>query len=404
MKSWEGLAEMFVARFVTDKSQPLRVDSLLALKISDNKGLKAYTKRYYEVYNKILACNKELVVVSFKNGLDDKCSLPKSLAKTFSKSMEELIARIETYVRAEEDTQGARTLKQERRNSSLKRGRGNASVDRQEIGARAMQAVSTVFKISIYKVLGRIRNQPYYRAPEKVPGEFMGRSTRKHCTYHNEDGHLTQGCRALKSHLEDLVRQCHLKNLVDKAKTREEHMKLPHAPAAPPLPLPPQQAEGPRVINVIHLKVNENEVRGETQRVRHLQHVYQIQQKKPRTSEYQGPMISFTEADLDIVQHPHNDAQVVTLKIGDCQMYVRCYKELGLHPDDLEQSNSPMVGFNESHKFGGAGREQKGNNEVHCDRYSLPIQYHFGMTLVTCYKGCSLNATPTVAIPNRTGD
>ena len=27
-------------------------------------------------------------------------------------------------------------------------------------------------------------------------------------------------------------------------------------------------------------------------------------------------------------------------------MYVRCYMELGLHPDDLEQSNGPMVGFN----------------------------------------------------------
>ena len=27
-------------------------------------------------------------------------------------------------------------------------------------------------------------------------------------------------------------------------------------------------------------------------------------------------------------------------------MYVRCYKELGLLPDDMEQSNGPMVGFN----------------------------------------------------------
>ncbi|XP_028127282.1 uncharacterized protein LOC114323802 [Camellia sinensis] len=27
-------------------------------------------------------------------------------------------------------------------------------------------------------------------------------------------------------------------------------------------------------------------------------------------------------------------------------MYIRCYKELGLQQDDLEQSNSPMTGFN----------------------------------------------------------
>ncbi|XP_028080286.1 uncharacterized protein LOC114281893 [Camellia sinensis] len=61
-----------------------------------------------------------------------------------------------------------------------------------------------------------------------------------------------------------------------------------------------------------------------------------------------------------MVHHPPNDVLVVTLKVRDCQarhilidqgnscdiMYVRCYKELGLHKDDLKQSDSPMVGFN----------------------------------------------------------
>ncbi|XP_028065033.1 uncharacterized protein LOC114268122 [Camellia sinensis] len=182
------------------------------------------------------------------------------------------------------------------------------------------------------------------KAPEKVPGEFMEMSLGKHCAYHNEDGHLTQGCKALKTHFEDLVRQGYLRDLVDEARIREEHARLPQAPAAPPLPSPPQQADGPRLINVIHLKLNGNEVHRETQRVRHLHHVYQVQQKKTRTDEHQGLMVSFTEADLDMVQHPHNNALVITLKIGDCQ--VRCYKELGLHPDDLEQFNSLMVGFN----------------------------------------------------------
>ncbi|XP_028070013.1 uncharacterized protein LOC114272488 [Camellia sinensis] len=207
-----------------------------------------------------------------------------------------------------------------------------------------------VFRIPIYKVLERIKNQSYYKAPEKIPSEFMVRSTRKHLVYHNEDGHPTLGCRALKSHLKDLVRQGHLRDLVDKARTREKHVRLPQIPTTPPPLPPPQQVEGPRVINMIHSKVNKNEVRGETQRVRHLQHVYQVQQKKLRTNEYQGLVISFTEVDLDAVQHPYNDALVITLKIGDCQVrrilidrssscdikYVRCYKELGLHPDDLE--------------------------------------------------------------------
>ena len=71
------------------------------------------------------------------------------------------------------------------------------------------------------------------------------------------------------------------------------------------------------MINVIHSKVNENEVRGETLRVKHLQHVYQVQQKRPRTDEYQGPMVSFIETNLDMVQHPHNNDLVISLKVGE---------------------------------------------------------------------------------------
>ncbi|XP_028106970.1 uncharacterized protein LOC114306011 [Camellia sinensis] len=274
--------------------------------------------------------------------------------------MEELMAWIEKYARAEEDTLGMKAPKQEKRNGSSKRDRGNTGSNRQETGLRAAQAVTTVFRIPIYKVLEMIRNQSYYRVPEKIPGEFMERSLGKHCVYHNEDGHLTQGYRALKTHLEDLVRHGHLRDLADEARTKEEQVRQPEALAAPPLPPPPQQADGPWVINVVHSKVNKNDVRGKTQRVSHLQHVYQVQQKKLKTNEYYGPVVSFTEADLDMVQHPHNDALVIMLQIGKCQvrcilvdqgsscdiMYVRCYKEFGLHLDNLEQSNSLMVGFN----------------------------------------------------------
>ncbi|XP_028066998.1 uncharacterized protein LOC114269846 [Camellia sinensis] len=170
----------------------------------------------------------------------------------------------------------------------------------------------------------------------------MRRSLGKHCAHHNEDGHLTQGCRALKTHLEDLVRQGHLRDLLDKARTREEQARLSQALTVPPSLAPQPQEDGSRVINVIHSKVNENEV----------------QQKRPRVDE--GPMVFFTETDLDMVQHPDNEALVISLKIEECQirrilvdqgsfydiMYVRRYKELGHYQDDLEQSNSPMVGFN----------------------------------------------------------
>ncbi|XP_028126251.1 uncharacterized protein LOC114322996 [Camellia sinensis] len=86
VKSWEGLAKIFVARFVTNRLQPLRVDSLLALKINDGESLRAYAKRYYEVYNRIPACNLELAVVSFKNGSEDDYLLQQSLANALPRT------------------------------------------------------------------------------------------------------------------------------------------------------------------------------------------------------------------------------------------------------------------------------------------------------------------------------
>ena len=95
---------MFVARFVTNKLPPLRVDALMALRITKEEGLRAYVKRYYEVFNRIPECNQEVAVVSFQNGLKDDCPLRMSLAKTLPNSMEELMARLEKYARAEEYT------------------------------------------------------------------------------------------------------------------------------------------------------------------------------------------------------------------------------------------------------------------------------------------------------------
>ena len=169
----------------------MKVDALMALKIAMDEGLRAYAKRYYEVFNRIPECNQEVAVVSFKHDLKDDCPLRKFLAKTLPKSMEALMARIEKYARAEKDASGNKETKQEKGNGSPKRSRGNNGPTKQEIGQRTTQTVTTVFRIPIHKVLDQIRNQPYFRTPAKAPRDFMGRRLGRHCAYHNENGHMT---------------------------------------------------------------------------------------------------------------------------------------------------------------------------------------------------------------------
>ena len=139
-----------------------------------------------------------------KNGLKEDCSLRKSLAKTLPKSMEELMARIEKYARAEEDTSGNKEVKQEKGNGSPKQGRGNNRFSKSETELRSKQAVTTVFRIPIHKVLDQIRNQPYLRAPAKTLGEYMGRNVGRRCAYHNEEGAPNLGLQSPKSTLRGL--------------------------------------------------------------------------------------------------------------------------------------------------------------------------------------------------------
>ena len=159
--------------------------------------------------------------------------------------------------------------------------------------------------------------------------------------------------------------------------------------------------------------------------MKHLQHVYQVGEKRHRAEERQGPVVSFTEADLEMVQHPHNDALVVSLQVGECQvkcilinqgnfcdiMYVRCYKELGLHPDDIEQSNGPMVGFNGTLTWplGPVSLDvQAGTKKVTTEFTVIdtpsPYNIILGRPWLHAMGGCSLNIVLTIAVPNRAWD
>ena len=71
------------------------------------------------------------------------------------------------------------------------------------------------------------------------------------------------------------------------------------------------------------------------------------------------PILGFLEDDKDGMFQPHDDALVVTIRIGGYDvkrvlvnqgsrakiMYPDLYKGLNLRPEDLEKYDSPLVGF-----------------------------------------------------------
>ena len=75
----------------------------------------------------------------------------------------------------------------------------------------AFQVVNTVFREPVHQVLEKIKNEPYFKWPNKMGGDLMRRNQSLHCQYHQERGHITKDCRTLRNHLEQLVRDGRLK-------------------------------------------------------------------------------------------------------------------------------------------------------------------------------------------------
>ena len=185
----------------------------------------------------------------------------------------------------------------------------------EEERSRSYEAITTVFTEPIYRLLEKIKGEPYFVWPPKMMGDLARCNQEWRCTYHREKGHKTQNCRDLKRHLEDLVTAGHLQQWIDVEKTRAKQGQLP-------IPLPEDQA--PRlVINVIHGMTDpqrENALRGEIQRATHLQQVMSVGPlfKKSRTEAKPSQFnIVFSEKDLEGIQHPHTDALIITVGVAN---------------------------------------------------------------------------------------
>ena len=74
--------------------------------------------------------------------------------------------------------------------------------------------VNTVFRELVYQVLEKIKNEPYFRWLNKMCGESLRRNQSLHCLYHQERGHTTEDCRTLWNHLEQLVKEGRLQQLL----------------------------------------------------------------------------------------------------------------------------------------------------------------------------------------------
>ena len=285
-------------------------------------------------------------------GLPEDSKLRELLTKRPSEDIRQLMRRIEGYNRLEDDRlqSKGKALLLNRSRQSVFPSRPRKDLKIHETGAQ-IEEVDEAFKEPMHKIVDRIKNEPYFRWPNKMRGDPSRRNQSLYCTYHRDKGHTTEQCRVLKDHLRKLVKAGYLKEFV----VDSGHQVAEQGATGKGNPLPPPLG----VIEVIHAVP-----KGSTMTKRGVLTlapvgdctIKQPPEKKVRTDR---ELIAFGDKDLKGAIQPHDNALVVTARISGFwvkrvmidqgseadMMYPDLFKGLELKNQDLIKYDTPLVSF-----------------------------------------------------------
>ena len=131
--------------------------------------MKAYSDRYWEIFNEIDGSYDDVTISTFKAGLLAEHDLRKSLTGKPVTNVRLLMDRIDKYRRIEEDQlQGkgkAKVILQERRDSRSDRIQNNRPWRDfvGKFGSTSTQAVNALFREPVQQVLVKVKNEPFFR-------------------------------------------------------------------------------------------------------------------------------------------------------------------------------------------------------------------------------------------------
>ena len=103
INSFKKLTQSFGARCITCSRVPLPLGSLLSMSMQDGETLKAYSDRYWELFNEIDGSYDDVAINTFKAGLLAEHDLRKSLIGKPIVSVCQLMDRIDKYRKIEDD-------------------------------------------------------------------------------------------------------------------------------------------------------------------------------------------------------------------------------------------------------------------------------------------------------------
>ncbi|XP_030923102.1 uncharacterized protein LOC115949986 [Quercus lobata] len=304
--SFKKLTRAFGARFITCSRVSRPLGSLLSMSMREGETLKAYSDIYWEMFNEIEREYDDVAISTFKAGIPAEHDLRKSLI-----------------------------------------GKPVTSP-----GPANTQAVNAVFREPVQQVLEKNKNELFFKWPNKMAGDPMRRNQNLYCLYHQDHGHTTEDCRNLWYHLDQLVREGKLKQLLHHSSGRVSQAgselreyassKLPIGTINVIFAAPGRTRSCPsRVMSASRSRAEESS-------------------SIPKRAKLGIPLVlSFSDEDKVGIIQPHGDTLIVTLRIGGYDMkrvmidqgsavdiiYPDLYRGLNLKLENLTAYSSPLVSF-----------------------------------------------------------
>ncbi|XP_075670395.1 uncharacterized protein LOC142640195 [Castanea sativa] len=176
IRSFQELTRAFGARFITCNRVSKPLNSLLSMAMREGETLKTYSDMYWETYNEINRDFEDVVVRTFKED------------QTQGKGKAKLIPeKKDPWGVGHRDIRPIRDFPNQKPSTGA-------------------QVVNSLFKESIYQIIEKIKNESYFKWPNRMGGDLSRRNQSLYCHYHKKKGHTMEDCWTLRDYLGLLVK------------------------------------------------------------------------------------------------------------------------------------------------------------------------------------------------------
>nr|CAN70062.1 hypothetical protein VITISV_025666 [Vitis vinifera] len=315
--NFRDLSEAFVGQYLCSARHKQNISTLQNIKMQDNESLREFI---------------------FKRSICPGTPFFESLAKKPPATMDDLFQRENKYSMLEDGMRAAtqqvlvagQTSRSGAERSAKLPDRPRPSNRRQEGPSRPERPPLTPLSISYEKLLPMIQDMSDFRWPRPLGTDPSKRDHSKKFVFHKEHGHTTETCRCLHYLVERLIRAGHLKQYL--------HSDAGVAPKA--------------VINYINGGSSDEKYDSKRKRQKLLRATLvceRVNSIRPRVTEG-GPRpidgtIIFPPVDPTRILHPHRNALILSLEIGDFDVR-RILVDPGSSTDLVQASIISHMGHN----------------------------------------------------------